>query len=304
MPHTNQVEQVENQGWDERILVFRNGRLVQTFMVITTHYVVLVDTLINPQTAKVLLDRAQPYLSGGRSLLVINTHADYDHCWGNQLFAGPRAEHPAPIIGHQRTLAVFAGPVSEELLPQMQAQEPEIFQDVRLVPPTVTFSGRCAIHGGDLTLELLETPGHTEDHVAVYLPEINTLLAADGAELPYPVARHAYDLPRMRNSLAQMAALSAETVLYCHAPVTMGPQLLIDNIAYFDHLENSCQTALVRGVTELPDDDTALIALLDCPFSSVVPAGTPWTEVHPYYQTTGHAAQLRAMWSVLAGQSG
>jgi len=49
------------------------------------------------------------------SLLVINTHADWDHCWGNQallpgraglgtLFVGDAAEAPLPYVADWRTL--------------------------------------------------------------------------------------------------------------------------------------------------------------------------------------------------------
>src|SRR5262245_15551502 len=96
--HTNDVQLIPNEGWDKRILVCRNGSLVDTFIVITDHYVILVDTIINPQTAEMMLSLAQAHLVGYRRLLVVNTHADYDHAWGNQLFAGPGAIHPAPII--------------------------------------------------------------------------------------------------------------------------------------------------------------------------------------------------------------
>ena len=43
-----------------------------------------------------------------------------------------------------------------------------------------------SLHGGDLTLELLHTPGHTPDHVAVWIPEIKTCLAVDTVEHPIP----------------------------------------------------------------------------------------------------------------------
>lgn len=85
--HTNDVQLVANAGWDERILVCRNGELVDTNIIITRRYVVVVDTMINPATAGALLDLARRYTEGKRSLLAINTHADYDHAWGNQTFA-------------------------------------------------------------------------------------------------------------------------------------------------------------------------------------------------------------------------
>ena len=51
MSHTNSVELVKNEGWDERILVLRNDKLVDTFIVVTEKYVVVVDTMINEKTA-------------------------------------------------------------------------------------------------------------------------------------------------------------------------------------------------------------------------------------------------------------
>jgi glyoxylase-like metal-dependent hydrolase (beta-lactamase superfamily II) len=294
MEHTNDVALLPNQGWDERILVCANGRLVQTFIIVTRHYLVLLDTLINATTTRAMLDYARPYLAG-RQLLVINSHADYDHCWGNQLFAGPQAEQPAPILATDACRRQFDRPEAAETLQQMQAQEPDIFNEVVLTPPTFTFDGRFTLHGGDLTLHLIPTPGHTPDQLAVYIPEISTLLATDGAELPYPMARTPQALPQMRASLRQMVALQAQTVLYCHAPVTLGPQLLQDNLTYFDRIEAACRDALAQGLTDIPQDDEALLALIDLSYETAVPDDDLWQNVHTYYRTQGHAQQIRAM---------
>jgi glyoxylase-like metal-dependent hydrolase (beta-lactamase superfamily II) len=294
MEHTNDVTLLPNQGWDERILVCANGRLVQTFIIVTRHYLVLLDTLINATMAQAMLDYAQPYLAG-RQLLVINSHADYDHCWGNQLFAGPQAGQPAPILATDACRRQFDRPEAAETLQQMQTQEPDIFNEVVLTPPTFTFDGRFTLHGGDLTLHLFPTPGHTPDQLAVYIPEISTLLATDGAELPYPMARTPQALPQMRTSLRQMVDLQAQTVLYCHAPVIIGPQLLQDNLTYFDRIEAACRDALAQGLTDIPQDDEALLALIDLPYETAVPDTDLWQNVHTYYRTQGHAQQIRAM---------
>ncbi len=300
MSHTNELQLIQNEGWDERILVCRNGKLVDTFIVITERFVLLVDTVINPQTAAQMLDWARPYLVNGRQLLVINTHADYDHCWGNQLFAGETAVQPAPIIGSHLSPAKFQQPEAETYLAKMKELEPDIFGEVVFTPPTLHIDGKFVIAGGDLTLELLPTPGHTDDHYSLYLPEIKTTLAADAAELPYPVARTPDGLPQMRESLAKLAALPAETVLYCHAPVTAGRQLLLDNIAYFDAIETSCRRALSPALAAHQGDDAVLIAMVDCAYETAVPATPEWHAVHDYYKTTGHASQIRAMLQWLA----
>lgn len=303
MSHTNELELIKNGGWDERILVCRNGRLVQTFIIITKQFVLLVDTVINPQTAGQMLELARPYLAEGRQLLVINTHADYDHCWGNQLFAGETAVHPAPIIGSHLSPAVFAQDEAKTYLTRMQELEPAIFSDVIFTPPTLLIHDKFAIDGGDLTVELLPTPGHTDDHYALFLPEIKTILAADAAELPYPAARVPEGLPQMRASLAKLAALPAETVLYCHAPVTVGRQLLLDNIAYFNTIEAQCRAAIARGLPPEVSEDVDVLALVDCAYETAVPNTEQWHNIHDYYKTAGHASQVRVMLQWLAREN-
>src|ERR1041384_4627177 len=110
------VTLVENQGWDPRILVARCGTLVDAFVVVGTRCVVLVDTLINPRTAAAMFRIASEHLEAGRQLLVVNSHADWDHCWGNQLFAGPDALHPAPIVASRRCAERLRSPEAQATL--------------------------------------------------------------------------------------------------------------------------------------------------------------------------------------------
>lgn len=302
MSHTNDVQLVPNQGWDERIVVCRNDELVDTFIVVTERYVVLVDTMINAATGEKLLDVARPHLIDGRQLLVLNTHADYDHAWGNQVFAGPEALYPAPIIGRRLSIEQFNAPKSQVSIQQKMAEEPDIFGDLRPAPPTILFDERLVINGGNLTLELFAAPGHTPDHTAIYIPEINTLLAADAAEVPFPFARRVDGLPQMRESLAKMAALDPTTVLYCHAPVTTGPQLIYDNMTYFDKVEAACRAALTRGVPTEPAEDEDVVTLVGLSYDEATPSGEQWQNVHEYYRTKGHATQIRTMLEWLGGQ--
>jgi glyoxylase-like metal-dependent hydrolase (beta-lactamase superfamily II) len=296
--HTNDLQLIPNQGWDPRILVCRNDELVDVFVIVTERYVVLVDTLINATTAEKMVAFAQPHLTHNRQLFVVNTHADYDHAWGNQLFAGPQARYPAPIIAHRLCAERFrrSDGVPRTLF-EMQEEEPTIFGEVRLTPPTLLFEDELWIDGGDLTIHLFATPGHQPDHLSLYLPEIQTLLAGDAAELPYPIVDEG-GMVALRQSLAKMAALQPQTALYCHAPVSIGPQLLHDNIAYFDGLERRCQSAKARGVNILPEDDAALIQLLACPYEAVTPTGEHWQQVHEAYRTRVHARRLRVMFAV------
>jgi glyoxylase-like metal-dependent hydrolase (beta-lactamase superfamily II) len=299
MQMTDTVTLVPNAGWDPRILVCRCGPLVDTFIAVTERYVALIDTLINPPTAAALLEIARPHLAG-RQLLAVNTHADWDHAWGNQLFAGPAAVYSAPILGTRRCAERLRSAEAQQKLARMRANEPGRFDDVLLVPPNVLFEERLAIDGGDLTLELFATPGHRPDHIAVFIPEIGTLLPGDAAELPFPFVDSAESMPAMRGSLARMAALAPATALYCHAPVDSGPGLLRQNMAYFDTVEQRCRAALARGVPGKPDAAADVEALVGFPFAEALPAGADAQALEGFYRP-GHQAALRAMLEYLAG---
>jgi glyoxylase-like metal-dependent hydrolase (beta-lactamase superfamily II) len=285
------VTLVPNAGWDPRILVCRCGTLVDTTIVVAERYVVLVDTMHNARMAGALLEIARPHLES-RQLLVVNTHADWDHAWGNQLFVGDGAAHPAPVIGSRRCAERLRSAEARRKLEAMRAAQPGRFDDVRLVPPTITFDGALAIDGGDLTLELFATPGHQPDHIAVWIPQIRTLLAGDAAESPFPFVDSAATLPQLRDSLARMAALEPAAALYCHAPADAGPALLQANIAYFDEVERRCRLALADGPIALADDSD-VEALAGFSFADAIPAGADARELAGFYRPAHHRA-LRA----------
>jgi glyoxylase-like metal-dependent hydrolase (beta-lactamase superfamily II) len=288
------VSFVPNEGWDERILVFQCGTLVMNFVVICERYVVIVDTMINPDTAAVMLESVGSYISDGRQLLVINTHADWDHCWGNQLFVGADAMYPAPIMASRRCYERFQGPEKYTFIPEMQAKEPDVFGNLVLTPPTVLFDENLVIDGGDLSLRLFATPGHQPDHISILIPEISTLLAGDAAELPFPFASAPATLPQLRASLAHMAALNPAFVLYCHAPVTAGADLLRFNIEYFDKLEQRCRDARELGVSAKPSDNDNVQVLVNFPIAEALPL-TSENDSYPDHYITYHDAQIRMM---------
>jgi glyoxylase-like metal-dependent hydrolase (beta-lactamase superfamily II) len=296
---TNDVTWLPNQGWDERIHIAANGDLVNVFVLVTDRFVILVDTLLNPTATNHLVEFAKPYFAS-RQLLVINSHSDWDHAWGNQLFAGPHALYPAPIIAHENARTESFHPENLELLQRLRVERPNIFGasafgEIIITPPTLTFSHDLWIDGGDLTLHLFPTPGHSHDHIAIFIPEISTLLAGDAAELPFPMIESSADFPALRSSLHAMANLQADNALYCHAPPTIGPQLLLDNIAYYDAIEATCRAALSSGFNPDIVATADLPAILHCKFATVAPTTGAWEDVSERARTTHHAQQIRFM---------
>jgi glyoxylase-like metal-dependent hydrolase (beta-lactamase superfamily II) len=219
-------------GLDDRITIVRAGDGVDSVFVRTEKFNVLIDTLGTPelcQTALNLLgEQAQD-----RPLIVVNSHMDWDHFWGNAAIAGK-----APIIAHAAALERLRDPSCRQTLREKTDQEVR-FRSVELVGPDVTFSGSTILHGGDLSLELIHTPGHTPDHIAVWIPEIRVCLAVDAVEYPIPEvwSENADDLHLLRSSLLRVRDLNAQFVIPAHG-MRSSPSTVDENLAYFEKLSD------------------------------------------------------------------
>jgi hypothetical protein len=49
-----------------------------------------------------------------------------------------------------------------------------------------------------------------------------------------------------------------------------------------------------------PAETADVIALVECTFADATPSNGHWQNIHEYYQTTGHARQIRMMLESLA----
>ncbi|HEV2655829.1 MAG TPA: MBL fold metallo-hydrolase, partial [Ktedonobacteraceae bacterium] len=176
---------------DERVRVFRraftemeeySGMTVDAYAVISERYVVICDTLLSPTDMQAVMEWVSDALLAGRQLLIVNSHADWDHCWGNSYFM-----ESAPIIAHQLCQVRMRSEEARRELTDFQDHYYALFDDVELTPPTLTFTDSLTISGGDLTLELFSAPGHSVDSIAVWIPELRLLLAFDAVEFPLPL---------------------------------------------------------------------------------------------------------------------
>src|SRR5205085_10699529 len=122
-------------------------------------------------------------------------------------------------------------------LSRKPTEDASTFAGVRLQPATILVENETVIDGGDLHLVLLPTPGHEPDHLAVFIPELNTLFTGDAAEWPLPFVSNSANLPSFRASLRRMLALDPAIVLYAHAPGQTDASVLHANQMYFDDLE-------------------------------------------------------------------
>lgn len=272
MPGADGVFFVPEMSPDTNVRVFRRnvsaleefeGFEVDAYAIITDRYVVILDTMLCPADVAIMMQSLQEELSG-REILCVNSHADWDHAYGNGYFTGI---HAAPIIAHEQCRTRLQSEEASNELAEFQKSNP-LFASVVLVAPTITFTSDLTIHGGNLTIQLLPAPGHHLDHIAAWIPELRLLLAFDAVEMPIPIIENAAGAPYMFATLERLIALQPEVVLCSHGKTT-SPQLIQNNLAYLREIEQRCHAVLQ---THRPAD--AELAhpsqLINYPFDEVI----------------------------------
>nr|WP_198029073.1 MBL fold metallo-hydrolase [Actinoplanes sp. N902-109] len=158
-------------------------------MVVSGGTALLVDTQFDLRLTRSLQQAIVEAFPQVTVSTVVTTHANGDHCWGNQLF--PAAE----FIGSAATGHGMAHEVQPDQLAALSAPDgPDTvlgdymrrhfghfdFSGITVTPPTRTFSGRLGVQVGGRLVELIEVgPAHTDGDVIVHVPDAGVVFTGD-----------------------------------------------------------------------------------------------------------------------------
>jgi cyclase len=211
----------------------------------------LVDTLFDlPCTAAMLeafAGRTAPAPIG----VVVNTHANGDHCYGNELVAD------AEIISSVATAEEMAE-VSPAMLGALNSAPGEVgelfrsffgefqFDGITLTPPTRTFEGRLSVDVAGREVELIEVgPAHTKGDTIVHVPDAKTVFTGDILFINGTPIVWAGPLSNWVAACDRMLAMDIETVVPGHGPVTdlSGVREVREYLAFVDREATACHDA-------------------------------------------------------------
>lgn len=129
------------------------------------------------------------------------------------------------------------------------------------------------LHAGDLSLEVLHTPGHAPDHICLWHAPSQTLFGGDlliaGNTVVVPGTRGG-DLRAYLDSLARVAALQPRRVLPAHGAVIDDPVALIERYsAHRAAREREVLAAVIQGADTVEAIVAAVYPLLAGPLRMV-----------------------------------
>ena len=215
----------------------------------------LVDTLYDiGLTARMLEQMRRVVKAADRIDTLVNTHANGDHCWGNQLVAGAdivssraaaeemlelrpwlmlalmhaarRSQRVGPVaraaMGLLRRIGVpYVGALSEAGSFVEECFGAFDFRGIRLTPPTTTFEGKLSLTVGGKRVELIQVgPAHTKGDVVVHLPAERVVFTGDILFIgSHPIAWEG-PVQRWITACDLILELDADVIVPGHGPLT------------------------------------------------------------------------------------
>jgi cyclase len=218
----------------------------------------LIDTLFDRHLTEEML-RAMRHAAPAAAQIdtLVNTHANGDHCYGNELVGD------ALIVASERTAEEMSElpPAAMAALVEQAPQMGELgefflhcfgafeFEGIELALPRQTFSGELKLYVGDRELRLLEVgPAHTRGDTLVHLPAEGVLFTGDilfsGA---HPIA-WAGPVSNWIAACDRIAALEPQAIVPGHGPLSTLEQVR-ELKAYFEYLYEQARARHAEGMS-------------------------------------------------------
>jgi glyoxylase-like metal-dependent hydrolase (beta-lactamase superfamily II) len=219
----------------------------------------LVDTLFDLRLTRAMLSAMRAAVPQAEIGTVVNTHANGDHCYGNQLLAGARiiaSERAATEMEHVPP-SVLAGLMrSAGTMGEVGAYVQRIFgafdfEGISLCLPTSTFSGSLSVPVGATGVDLIELgPAHTLGDVVAVVPSRRALFAGDLLFIGGHPIVWAGPIANWVAALDRVLAMDVDVIVPGHGPVT--DKAGVSEVrAYFVELVAAARPLFEEGLTPL-----------------------------------------------------
>ncbi len=216
------------------------------------------DTLLDIKRTQKMIDLFRQHEGPWPPKYLVNSHADSDHVWGNELFKN------SEIIGH-KTLASMslAGPkqfilaISNQSFPKVQRDFVGIAKEFDLRDITVTPPSRLISDGETLDLDLNGVPvhikhlgpAHKESDVIIYLPQQKVLFAGDlvfNGLTPHMTGTY----ENVINAYKYMESLKPDIVIPGHDDITDAAQITKTR-KYFEMAYKIAKRGYAKGLSPI-----------------------------------------------------
>lgn len=293
-------------GWSNAGVVIGDGQSL------------LVDTLFDLDLTATMLAAMRPHTAAAPIATVVNTHANGDHCYGNQLLAGPDVD----FVGSEA-----AGQEMSDVPPSLMAQLQTLdeqplagflqhafgefrFDGIDVPPLTTTFEGVLDVDVAGIPVSLrVVGPAHTGGDVIAWLPEQRVLFTGDILFIGSTPIMWAGPIGNWLRACDLIRELEPAVIVPGHGPLT--DTRGVDDVAdYLRFVRDAVAARHAAGMNPIDASRDIDLEVNGTRFSHwtdrerlVVTVHAAWRELDPNYQAPDALGLLRAMADDFAARS-
>ncbi|MCK2243609.1 MULTISPECIES: MBL fold metallo-hydrolase [unclassified Crossiella] len=282
----------------------------------------LVDTLYDLNLTRTMLAAMAPVTAEHPITLALNTHANGDHCYGNELLAPEVRIHAVTETAHEmahdappEVMAALLSPAAAEGLGPVLADWIQRafgkyeFGGITQRNPDVTFDKELTLSVGGRAVELRNLgPAHTGGDAVAWVPDAGVLFTGDLLFIGGAPIMWAGPIDNWLRACDEMIALSPECIVPGHGPVTDCDGVRAVQ-GYWRHIRELAREAHGRGLSWMD-------AALDADLGEYAGLGEServapnmyqaYRELEPGLSTVDPLGMLAAMaqWDAVRGSSG
>lgn len=267
----------------------------------------LVDTLFDLKLTREMLAEMKPITSTRPIGSLVNTHANGDHCFGNELVPDRATIYATVATAEEmketpasRLAALKAAP-DEELADFANYAFGDFdFAEVNGRDPDQTFEHELTLSVGGREIVIRDLgPAHTRSDSIVLVPSARTVFTGDLVFVEGTPIAWAGPISNWTAACETIASLDVATIVPGHGPIT-DRQGVLDVKRYFDFVFAEAQARHAAGMTSIEaafDIDLGEFADLSDAERIVVTVETIYRDLDPSRPAPDPAAMFRGMGS-------
>ncbi len=216
------VQKVGSRGY---VFTFEDPYKLNIYVINGEEHIFICDTGFGSDSVNAILDYLRTLDIHSKPFIVFNSHADYDHVWGNHVFK------ESEIIAHELSPEIFQKEGEEILEIYGEHKRGEVI----LTPPNRLFKEKIVfkIEG----VEFYHSPGHTLESSSCFDHKEKILFVGDNIESPFPYINF-LNLENYCDSLREYLSRNAKVIISGHDEVMFDESLILKNLQYLETIQS------------------------------------------------------------------
>jgi len=216
--------EVRKLGERNLTVAFLDPFYTTTHLIFGENRVYVCDTFLGPESMEEITKIIRENGHQDKPIVVFNSHADWDHVWGNCYF------RDAMILAHQDCKVRMEKEWEEEMKRNQDYQRGDVIQAL----PTNTFEDSFLFEDDDV--EFFHSSGHTIDSSSCYDRKDKVLFVGDNVESEVPHVNN-LEFNVYISTLEQYLSRDWNFVVSGHDPVQSDDSLIRSNLNYLRRLK-------------------------------------------------------------------